>query len=64
MNTKTIDMKNGIKYRIQNEDGTFLNAGTGRDSWFTLDYARKTVNYKIGQRVVQSDGVRILWEVL
>ena len=25
------------KYRIQNENGTFLNAGTGLESWFTLD---------------------------
>ena len=57
-------MKNEAKYRIQNENGTFLNAGTGLDSWFTLEDARKIVNYEIGQRVVESDGVRILWEVL
>jgi len=52
------------KYRIQNANGTFLNAGTGRDSWFTLDTARKLVNYEIGQRIIESDGVNILWEVL
>jgi hypothetical protein len=57
-------MKNGIKYRIQKADGRFLNAGTGVDSWFTLDQARKLVNYKAGQRIVESDGVRILWETL
>lgn len=51
-------------YRIQNENGTFLNAGTGLDSWFTLEDARKLVNYEIGQRIIESDGVRILWEIL
>lgn len=51
-------------YRIQNENGTFLNAGTGLDSWFTLDNARKLVDYKIGQRIIESDGVYVLWEVL
>lgn len=50
-------------YRIQNNDGTFLNAGTGLDSWFTLEVARKTVNYSAGQRIIESDGVNILWEV-
>lgn len=52
-----------LKYRIQNEDGTFLNAGTGLDSWFTLEEARKQVNYEEGQRIVESNGVEILWEV-
>lgn len=51
-------------YRIQNEDGTFLNAGTELDSWFTLEEAYKTVNYKIGQRIVEHDGVNVLWEVM
>lgn len=52
------------KYRIQNSDGTFLNAGTDKPSWFTLENARKTVNYEIGQKIVEHDGVNILWEVL
>lgn len=52
-----------MKYRIQNENGTFLNAGTGNDSWFTLEDARKLVNYEIGQRIIESNGVEILWEV-
>jgi hypothetical protein len=52
-----------MKYRIQNENGTFLNAGTGNDSWFTLEQARKLVNCEAGQRIVESDGVNILWEV-
>lgn len=52
-----------MKYRIQNENGSLLNAGTSNDSWFTLEEARKLVNYEAGQRIVESDGVNILWEV-
>jgi hypothetical protein len=53
-----------MKYRIQNDDGTFLNAGTGLDSWFNLDAARKLVRYDKGQRIVEHDGVNVLWEIL
>lgn len=60
MQAITIKME---KYRIQNENGTFLNAGTGLDSWFTLDNARKLVNYEIGQRIIESNGVDVLWEI-
>lgn len=49
-------------YRIQNENGTFFNAGTGLDSWFTLEDARDVVDYDKGQRIIESDGVNILWE--
>lgn len=38
------------EYRIQNADGTFLNAGTGLDSWFTEEEVRKIV--KEGQKVL------------
>ena len=51
-------------YRIQNANGTFLNAGTDLGSWLTLENARATVNYEIGQRIVEHDGVNILWEIL
>ena len=54
-------MKN--PYRIKTKDGKFLNAGTDKDSWFSLETARKKVNYKEGQTIVESDGVSILWEV-
>lgn len=50
------------KYRIQNENGTFLNAGTGLESWFTLEDARKIVSE--GQIIVEHDGVNVLWEIL
>lgn len=52
-----------VKYRIQNANGTFLNAGTGEDSWFTLEVARKLVDYDKGQRIVEHDGVNLLWEI-
>jgi len=51
-------------YRIKNENGTFLNAGTGENSWFTLEEAKVLVNYQYGQKVIESDGVNVLWEVL
>ena len=49
-------------YRIQNANGTMLNAGTDEGSWFTLETARNLVDYDNGQRIVESDGVNILWE--
>ena len=50
-------------YRIQTKDKKFLNAGTDLPSWFTLEQARKIVNYNEGQRIIESDGVNVLWEV-
>ncbi len=50
-------------YRIQNANGTMLNAGTGNESWFTLEDARGLVDYNDGQRIIESNGVDILWEV-
>lgn len=55
---------NKTKYRIENADGTILNAGTDMDSWYSLEDARDLVNYEDGQRIVESDGIHILWEVL
>jgi hypothetical protein len=51
-------------YRIKRSNNTFKNAGTGLNSWFTLEDARKKVNYSEGEKIVESDGVNILWEVL
>lgn len=56
-------MSNKCNYRIRLSDGTYLNAGTGLSSWFTLDEARKLVNYSDGQTIVESDGISILWEI-
>jgi hypothetical protein len=61
---KNNDIKNYIKHVQVKENGKFKNAGTGNDSWFTLDKARKLVNYEKGEMIVESDGVNILWEVL
>ena len=56
-------MKKEYRYKIKNANGTYLNNGTGLQSWFTLEQARKIVNYSIGQRIVEHDGVNDLWEV-
>ena len=61
---QTITEKKPAKYRIQTKDGRFLNAGTDLPSWFNLDDAYKTVNYSEGQRIVEHDGMNVLWEVL
>lgn len=53
-----------IKYRIKNANGTYMNAGTGLDSWFTLEKARSLVNYDRGQIIVENDGLQDLWEIL
>lgn len=55
--------KDKVKYRIQNADGTMLNAGTDAPSWFSLEDAREIVNRETGQRIIESNGGRILWEV-
>ena len=52
------------KYKIRNVDGTYLNNGTGLQSWFTIEEARKIVNYEIGQQIREHDGMFDLWEVL
>lgn len=57
-------MKKEYKYKIKNADGTYLNSGTDLPSWFTLEEARKIVNYSIGQQIREHDGVNDLWEVL
>ena len=57
-----VNNKMNQTYRIQNENGTFHNAGTGLDSWFTIEAARSIVNYEIGQRIVFSDGMDLLME--
>jgi len=51
-------------YRIQQQSGRFLNAGTGEESWFTLEHARELVDYEKGQRIIESDAMTILWEIL
>jgi hypothetical protein len=52
------------KYKIRNANGTYLNNGTGLQSWFTIEEARKIVNYEIGQQIREHDGMFDLWEVL
>lgn len=52
-----------MKYRIKKADGRYLNAGTGLDSWFTLETARQLVNREAGEIIVENDGMNDLWEV-
>ena len=57
-------MTNKANYRICNkENGKFFNAGTGVDSWFTLEGARKAL--LPGWVIVEICTVtgRVLWEV-
>ena len=65
LKTKLIitEMKREYRYKIKNANGTYLNNGTGLQSWFTLEQARKIVNYSIGQQIVENDGVNDLWEI-
>jgi hypothetical protein len=54
-----------IRYKIMNKhDRTFLNSGTDKPSWFSLEDARKIVDYDKGQIVVEHNGQDVLWEVL
>ncbi len=53
------------KYRILKSDGKFL--GANRDdlpSWFSLQKARELVDYSSGERIIEHNGMDILWEVL
>jgi hypothetical protein len=63
MNSKKTE-KVKTNYRIQLQDGRLLNAGTGKESWFSLEDARSLVNREDGQKIVESNGIYILWEVL
>lgn len=51
-------------YRIITADRRIKYAGTDQPSWFTLETARKLVNYQAGEMIVEHNGVDILWEVL
>jgi hypothetical protein len=53
---------NQLKYRILKANKKIKFAGTGMDSWFTLETARTLVDYSLGESIVESDGVNILWE--
>lgn len=50
-------------YRIQTENRRIKYAGTGFNSWFTLEDARKKVDYANNERIIEHDGMNILWEV-
>lgn len=51
---------NKAEYRIQNADGTILNAGTDKGSWFTIEQAREIVDRSKGQKIVWDTGAFIM----
>lgn len=52
-------------YRIETKDRKFKFAGTGLNSWFTLETARAKVDYSKGERIVECHTVHgVLWEIL
>lgn len=51
------------EYRILKSDQKYLNAGTGKDSWFSLEEARNLVNRENGDKIIWSDGMNNLGEV-
>ena len=55
-------MKRIHKYRIQDANRLYLYTGTIKGSWFTIEEAREIVRYDLGQRIVEHDGVNMLWE--
>lgn len=63
---KTADKKaNPYKYRIRTNDGKLIGTGIGGKSWFTLEEAKRIVDRKKGQNIIEIDPVsgRVLWEV-
>jgi len=62
MNTK--NRLGSARYRIKTAEGKIKFTGTDEPSWFTLEKARKIVNYDAGEMIIEHDGVDILWEVL
>lgn len=57
-------MNGPIKYRILTQDRKIKYAGTDHPSWFTLAEAKCRVDYTKGEKIIEHDGVNILWEVL
>jgi hypothetical protein len=65
MKLKKILYENQIKYRILTKDRKIKYAGTGHDSWFTLEKAKKLVDRTKGEMIYEFDKEgRPMWEVL
>lgn len=59
-------MKDLHRYRIQTKDRKIKFTGIDsptQGSWFTIEQARELVNHEKGERIVEHDGVNVLWEV-
>lgn len=59
---------NEINCRIVKADGRDKYAGTGENSWFTVEKARELVDRSNGEKIEQYDlsysTTRALWEVM
>jgi len=53
-----------IVYRIITSDRKIKFAGTDRPSWFNLKAARELCDRTKGEKIYESNGVDLLWEVL
>ena len=55
-----------MNYRILTADRRIKYAGTGHDSWFDLDTARKLVDYSKGEGIYyfHPSSAEPLWEIL
>ena len=53
-----------IQYRIKTKNNTFKFAGTGANSWFSLEDARAKVDYSQNEMIVEICKYtgEILWE--
>lgn len=56
--------KRPIKFRIYTKDRKVKFTGTGEDSWFTLEKAKKLVDYSKGESIYEVDPTgNPVWEV-
>jgi len=57
---------NEIAFRIHKANGKIKYAGTGKDSWFTLEDARKKADTKKGEMIYEYNlkTMNPMWEIL
>ena len=64
MKNKIINRKDfPQRFRIQKQDGRFVNAGTGLESWFTFEQAKNLVKPQEIILEFNSPGGQKLWEI-
>ena len=55
-----------LAFRIHKANGRIKHAGTGKDSWFTLEGAKKDVDKKKGEMIYEYNlkTMNPMWEIL